>query len=127
MRNLRKSQLDDSAQSRDELDSLLKSRDEAERIYFATTPWKEVGKDRAGITSLKTRLRDLRKDITRREFPKIKAEIKKQLTAAENSLDGIWKDRETPDEQKKFLEDIAMKFQESATMSWQRSTINTIF
>ena len=102
VRNLRKGQHDNLAQS----------RDETERTYFATSPWKEVDKDRAGITSLKTRLRDLLNDITRREFPKIKTEIKKQLTAAENSLQGMGKERGGPDEQKKYLEDIAMKFRE---------------
>ena len=86
-------------------------RFENERELFLTPPWNSIGEDRVGIQSLKTRLRDLLAEMIKREFPKLKLEIDDLLKTAKANLEELGYDRETPDEQRRFLEGIAMKFQ----------------
>lgn len=58
----------------DDKDSTLKMRNDAERAYFREEPWSAIASsNRVGISALKVRLRDLLMDISKREFPKVKA------------------------------------------------------
>lgn len=64
-----------------------------------------------GIDSLKSRLQILLAEIIRREFPKIKAQIDKSLADAKHMLEALGSDRDSTEQQRKFLEEVAMKFQ----------------
>ena len=87
-------------------------RHKTEIEFFKKQPWSSLGKDRVGISALYPRLRDLLSEITRREFPKVTREIAKRLTACEEELSGLGPSRETPEQQRRYLLDIAVKFQE---------------
>lgn len=87
-------------------------RHRTEQAFFQTQPWASLGKDRVGISALYPRLRDLLSQITRREFPKVTREISKHLTACEEELSSLGPSRETPEQQRRYLLDIAVKFQE---------------
>jgi hypothetical protein len=100
--------------NRGQQDKLASSaeRHRTEIEFFKTQPWSSLGKDRVGISALYPRLRDLLNQITRQEFPKMTREINKRLTACEKELAGLGPSRETPDQQRRYLLDIAVKFQE---------------
>jgi hypothetical protein len=87
-------------------------RHKTEREFFKTQPWSSLGKDRVGISALSPRLRDLLSEITRREFPIVTREIARRLTACEEELSGLGPSRETPEQQRRYLLDIAVKFRE---------------
>jgi hypothetical protein len=87
-------------------------RHKTETEFFTNQPWSSLGKDRVGISALYPRLRDLLSQITRREFPKVIREIANRLTLCEEELSGMGPSRETPEQQRRYLLDIAVKFQE---------------
>ena len=84
---------------------------EKESAFFLTSPWNRIEKDRVGIESLKTRLQRLHAEMTKREFPKLKVQIDDRLRTAKANLGRLGYDREYPHEQRRFLTDIATKFQ----------------
>jgi hypothetical protein len=87
-------------------------RHKMEIDFFKAQPWSSLGADRVGISALYPRLRDLLSKITRREFPKVAREITKRLMACEEELFNLGPSRETPEQQRRYLLDIAVKFQE---------------
>lgn len=86
-------------------------RHKVETEFFKTQPWSSLAKDRVGISALYPRLRDLLTKITRREFPKVSRDIAKRLTDCEKELLDLGPSRETPEQQRRYLLDIAVKFQ----------------
>jgi hypothetical protein len=64
-----------------------------ESSFFNQAPWSALAKDRVGVSALKERLQELLVEITRREFPKVKQEIDRQLTACKKSLAALGPDR----------------------------------
>ena len=59
-----------------ELSNSITSRQEAERTFFATVaPWKDLDKDRVGISSFRVRLQEVLSDHIRREFPKVHQQL----------------------------------------------------
>lgn len=93
-------------------DTSSAERHKTETEFFKTQPWSSLGKDRVGISALYPRLRDLLSKITRREFPMVIREIANKLTACEEELSSLGPSRETPEQQRRYLLDIAVKFQE---------------
>ena len=87
-------------------------RHEKEKQFFNTAPWSTLDKERVGIPALQDRLRELLVDITRREFPNVKHEVDKRLLDCEHKLKSLGPARETDDQQRTFLLDLAAKFQE---------------
>jgi Dynamin central region/Dynamin family/Dynamin GTPase effector domain len=83
-----------------------------EKAFFSSEPWSKLDKERVGIPALQDRLRELLVDITRREFPNVKREIDKRLSECEKELQFLGPARETEDQQRTFLLDMATKFQE---------------
>jgi GTPase SAR1 family protein len=58
----------------DDGDSTMKMRNDAERAFFRQEPWSAIASsNRVGISALKVRLRDLLMDISKKEFPTVKA------------------------------------------------------
>ena len=100
--------------NRGQQDKALSSADrhENERLFFSTLPWSVLDKRRVGINALQDRLRELLVDITRREFPNVKHEIDRRLSNCEQKLKTLGPARETNEQQRTFLLDLATKFQE---------------
>ncbi|KAL8918465.1 MAG: hypothetical protein Q9172_005424 [Xanthocarpia lactea] len=88
------------------------SRHDKEKQFFDNAPWSTLDRDRVGIPALQDRLRDLLVDITRQEFPKVKHEVDKRLLACEQKLKFLGPARETDDQQRTLLLDLAAKSQE---------------
>ena len=87
-------------------------RHEKEKQFFNTAPWSTLDRERVGIPALQDRLRELLVDITRREFPNVKHEVDNRLLECERKLKSLGPARETDDQQRTFLLDLAAKFQE---------------
>ena len=87
-------------------------RHEKEKQFFNTGPWSNLDRERVGIPALQDRLRELLVDITRREFPNVKHEVDKRLLDCEQKLKSLGPARETDDQQRTFLLDLAAKFQD---------------
>jgi len=100
--------------SQKELDTDSVSRGDKERDFFNTEPWSSLPKDRVGVNALKSRLRDLLTEIVKREFPKIKSQIEHRLTHCKKQLARMGADRETPEQQRHYLEGIAAQFETMA-------------
>ena len=86
-----------------------------EAVFFKQKPWSSLNKDRVGIASLSSRLRDLLGRITRLEFPTVVREVTDRLLSCEEELRELGPSRETQGQQRRFLLGIATKFQEITT------------
>jgi hypothetical protein len=71
-----------------------------------------LDRDRVGTPALQRRLQELLVSITRREFPKVQAQIAQQLSSCRKRLEGLGADRESTDQQRRFLLEISQKFQD---------------
>ncbi|KAK7948013.1 Dynamin- GTPase domain protein [Apiospora aurea] len=76
-------------------------------------PWSSLPRDRVGPGALRTRLRELSEQITRREFPKIRQQVKAELDATRQQLDSLGESRQGEREQRLFLTAVARKFQDA--------------
>ncbi|KFY07961.1 hypothetical protein V492_06685 [Pseudogymnoascus sp. VKM F-4246] len=94
-----------------ELNTDSDSRTRTESNLFKTAPWCLLPKHRVGIDALKFRLRDLLSEIIQREFPKIKRQIEEELHSCKKQLSQLGADRETPEQQRHYLEGIAAQFE----------------
>jgi Dynamin central region/Dynamin family len=83
----------------------------ANEEMFRQEPWSRVPKDRTGVQALKTRLGELLVQITRREFPKLRTDIKSQLVDCRRDLESLGPARQTEQEQRLFLNAITNQFQ----------------
>ncbi|KAF5709087.1 dynamin family [Fusarium mundagurra] len=79
---------------------------------FVNYPWNQLPPDRVGISALKEQLRCLLWDISTREFPKMMADIDRQLKTCNDELDELGPPRQNHREQRTFLSRIAGQFQE---------------
>ncbi|KAH9210651.1 dynamin [Leptodontidium sp. 2 PMI_412] len=95
-----------------ELSNNASERLKKEAEFFATEPWSRLDRDRVGTPALQRRLQELLESITRREFPKVQAQIVQQLATCRNRLDGLGADRESTDQQRRFLLEISHHFQD---------------
>ena len=99
--------------NRSQQEIALKSadRNRAETEFFSNPPWDCLAKDRVGISALKERLRVLLMDLTRKVFPLIKVKLGERLAAAEKALTALGQDRDTKDNQHRYLQGLATEFQ----------------
>ena len=79
---------------------------------FQEEPWSGLPPDRVGVQALRTRLGELLGQITRREFPRLRKDVKKQLTDCQRQLDSLGPARQTEQEQRLFLSAMSRQFQE---------------
>lgn len=98
--------------SQREKDTSSKDRHTTEAEFFTKAPWSALEGSRVGIPALQNRLRELLVDITRREFPKVKQEVDRRLTEREQQLKALGPARETDEQQRTFLLDLATNVQE---------------
>ncbi len=83
-----------------------------ERNFFSTEPWAKLDRDRVGTAALQSRLQDLLIDITRREFPKVQAQIMQQLSSCRRRLEDLGPDRQSTDQQRRYLLEMSREFQD---------------
>ncbi|KAF2788844.1 hypothetical protein K505DRAFT_285390 [Melanomma pulvis-pyrius CBS 109.77] len=98
--------------SADDVHSTLSERLAHEKAFFDKPAWREIeGLRRCGIGSLKTRLSDLLTNITKKEFPHVKADIKKQLEQRRRELESMGPSRTEHSAQRMYLGRLGSKFQ----------------
>jgi hypothetical protein len=87
-------------------------RNRKEKNFFCTEPWAKLDRDRVGTPALQGRLQDLLVDITRREFPKVQAQIVQQLSSCRKRLEALGADRQSTDQQRRYLLELSREFQD---------------
>ena len=96
-----------------ELDEKSEERNDAEKSFFLSqSPWNAIDKERAGIEALKVRMKELLAETIRRTFPSVKREISKLLKTAKEELTKLGAKRDSNDEQRAYLMEMAINFQE---------------
>lgn len=94
-----------------EVGSSDETRDEVERKFFATGPWKNVPKDCVGKEAFKPRLNQVLMNQIRTEFPAMVAEVEGKLKEHKTMLEKLGDSRGTFEEQRGFLIGLSTKFQ----------------
>ncbi|KAJ6020189.1 hypothetical protein N7499_003485 [Penicillium canescens] len=94
-----------------DLQDFSKDRDVEEEIFRNSPPWNRLSNDNYGIESLRTRLQALLASNVRREFPSVRSEVSKRLKECKRGLENLGEERESPEQQSKYLLQIASKFQ----------------
>lgn len=83
-----------------------------EQAFFSNTAWKQVSASgRCGVESLKTCLSDLLMNISKKEFPHVKADVLHQLDDCRGQLESIGSSRTGQTSQRLYLGKLASKFQ----------------
>lgn len=83
-----------------------------EEAFFNSPPFNQLPRARVGINSLLILLQSLHGDVIDREFPAIKSQIQMRVTDSKRELLLMGEERTTPEEQRRFLDIIAIKFQD---------------
>ncbi|PYH80583.1 dynamin [Aspergillus uvarum CBS 121591] len=102
VRNLGQKDLQDSS----------KNRDIEEQILSHSPPWNRLSKDNFGIEALRARLQALLASNVRREFPSVRSEVSKRLKACKKALESMGEERESTEQQSKYLLEIVSKFKQ---------------
>ncbi|KNG45924.1 interferon-induced gtp-binding protein mx2, partial [Stemphylium lycopersici] len=98
--------------SADDAQSTVLERLAQEVAFFGKPAWREIAASgRCGVGSLKIRLRDLLMNITKKEFPHVKAEAAKQLKHRRKELEVMGPSRTDQSAQMMYLGRLASKFQ----------------
>jgi hypothetical protein len=98
--------------SADDARSTVFERLAQEVAFFGKPTWREIAASgRCGVGSLKIRLSDLLMNITKREFPHVKAEAAKQLEQRRKELEGMGPSRTDQSAQMMYLGRLGSKFQ----------------
>ncbi|PGH18719.1 hypothetical protein AJ80_04372 [Polytolypa hystricis UAMH7299] len=93
-------------------------RDLNEESFFQLqAPWNSLSKDKVGVASLRVRLQDILAAHIRREFPQVKADIAKKLSVARSALKSLGVERDTTENQQKYLLDIVTDFQRIVSLA----------
>lgn len=88
-----------------------------ESRFFMKDPWRTLDRDRVGIPALEKFLRRLLFDHVRKEYPGLVQEIGALMENCRRELEDLGPRRETSDEQRRMLIEIATEFQSSAKNS----------
>lgn len=88
-----------------------------ESRFFQRDPWRTLDNDRVGIPALEKFLRKLLFDHIRKEYPSLVQEISTLMERCRKDLEDLGPRRESSDEQRRMLIEIATEFQSSAKNS----------
>jgi hypothetical protein len=98
--------------SADDAQSTVIKRLAQEVAFFSKPAWREIAASgRCGVGSLQIRLSDLLMNITKREFPHVKAEASTQLEQRKKELEGMGPSRTDQSAQMMYLRRLGSKFQ----------------
>ncbi|KAI1113149.1 interferon-induced GTP-binding protein Mx2 [Nemania sp. NC0429] len=99
----------------DDAEKSLEEGQAAEQTFFSTSPWSVLANSgKAGIGCLKQRVRDLLIDLIKKEFPKLKAEVAKELGTVRAHHAEMGPSRSDQHTQRAYLNRMSEAFQ-SAT------------
>ncbi|KAI1755572.1 interferon-induced GTP-binding protein Mx2 [Xylaria castorea] len=112
----------------DDADKTLQQGQVEERIFFSSAPWSVlVHTGRAGVVCLKQRVRELLVDLIKKEFPKLKSEVSKELAIVRAHLDEMGPSRSDQHTQRAYLNRMSEAFQsvtrDALTASYTRDRI----
>ncbi|PNY26227.1 Interferon-induced GTP-binding protein Mx1 [Tolypocladium capitatum] len=96
--------------SADDITSTLAERAAAEKAFFMAPPWAAV-RDRCGTSALEERLRHILMNISKKEFPHVKAEIEQRLRKCKADLESMGPTRADHSSQRQYLGRLAASFQ----------------
>ncbi|KAJ5346870.1 uncharacterized protein N7506_000123, partial [Penicillium brevicompactum] len=105
-----------------DLQNSSKDRDVEEATFSNSPPWNRLSKDNYGIDALRTRLQALLSSNVRREFPSVRSKVSKRLKECKRDLESLGEERESTEQQRKYLLDIASKFQRITEMLFKQTT-----
>ena len=91
-------------------DVTAEQRRRIERNFFKTAPWDKLDKSRVGIESLEQYLRNMLYEHMRSEYPKLLCEIEEKIKSLRADIEKLGPERESVEQQRIFLIEIAMKF-----------------
>ncbi|KAI0848258.1 P-loop containing nucleoside triphosphate hydrolase protein [Daldinia vernicosa] len=113
----------------DDSDMTLEQGQADEKRFFSQGPWAALrGTGKAGITALRERVRELLIDLIKKEFPKLKAEVARELTRLRALLSDMGQSRSNQHSQREYLNRISEAFQALARDALDAYyTGNTIF
>nr|POE56451.1 interferon-induced gtp-binding protein mx [Quercus suber] len=95
-----------------DLENASFDRQRQEHDFFRSVrPWNTLDHDDVGIEALRRRLKDVLSSLIRREFVKVKVEVQKKLTTAEEKLKGLGPERNSRASQAAYLTEISARFQ----------------
>jgi len=94
----------------DDTSTSKEKRDRDEEVFFAKEPWKDQDKSRIGVPALKTKLKGLLLGATKENLPIVKQEVKARLKDALAKRNAMGEPRGTPEDQRKYLSQIAATF-----------------
>ncbi|TRX98767.1 hypothetical protein FHL15_000109 [Xylaria flabelliformis] len=96
----------------DDVDMTLKQGQAEERVFFSNAPWSVLAfTGKAGISSLKQRVRELLTDLIKKEFPKLKSEVSKELAIVRAHLEEMGPSRSDQHMQRAYLNRMSEAFQ----------------
>ncbi|CAJ2513571.1 Uu.00g016900.m01.CDS01 [Anthostomella pinea] len=96
----------------DDANKSLEQGQTEERMFFAKTPWSVLNSTgKAGMDALKLRVRELLIDLIKKEFPKLKAEIVRELAVVRAQCDKMGPARSNPHAQRAYLNKMSEAFQ----------------
>ncbi|KAF2966363.1 hypothetical protein GQX73_g7233 [Xylaria multiplex] len=96
----------------DDVGITLEQGQAQERMFFSSAPWSALAHTgRAGIGCLKQRVRDLLIDLIKKEFPKLKAEISKELSTVRVQHEEMGPSRSNQHTQRAYLNRMCEAFQ----------------
>ncbi|KAI0489905.1 hypothetical protein F4859DRAFT_171951 [Xylaria cf. heliscus] len=96
----------------DDSEKTLKQGQAEEDVFFSNTPWSILAQTgRAGIGCLKQRVRDLLTDLIKKEFPKLKSEVAKELSIVRAHHDEMGPSRSDQHTQRAYLNRMSEVFQ----------------
>ncbi|KAL7627589.1 hypothetical protein AAE478_001782 [Parahypoxylon ruwenzoriense] len=99
----------------DDVGKTLKQGQADENMFFSTAPWSVLRRTgKAGISALRTRVRELLIDLIKREFPKVKVDIIKELSSLKSERDKMGPSRGDEYTQRTFLNQMSESFQDLA-------------
>ncbi|KAI1775176.1 P-loop containing nucleoside triphosphate hydrolase protein [Hypoxylon cercidicola] len=96
----------------DDANKTLQQGQADERKFFANERWsglRNTGK--TGIVALKERVRDLLADLIKKAFPKVKADVVKELSTSRSLLDEMGPSRSDQNTQRGYLNKMSEEFQ----------------
>ncbi|KAJ5706514.1 hypothetical protein N7536_002203 [Penicillium majusculum] len=94
-----------------DLQDKSKIRDIEEDKFRNSPPWSRLSKENYGIEALGLRLQALLASNVRREFPKVRSEVSKRLKECKKALESLGDERESPEQQGRYLLEVVSKFQ----------------
>ncbi|EME80001.1 uncharacterized protein MYCFIDRAFT_141872 [Pseudocercospora fijiensis CIRAD86] len=86
-------------------------------FFRSQAPWNTIEKDKVGIDALRVRLKDVLSSLVKREFPKVRTEIKNRLENRNARLETLGPERSDSSDQRAFLTKLATRFQRLVSLA----------